>query len=38
MPTKKTLNAKQRRQQNWQDGNECQTKKTLNTTKLIGWQ
>ena len=21
-----------------QDGNECQTKKTLNTTKLVGWQ
>ena len=41
------MNAKQRRhliQQNQQDGNECQTKKTLNTTKLngttklIGWQ
>ena len=34
-------NAKQRRhliQQNQQDGNECQTKKTLNTTKLVGWQ
>ena len=25
-------------QQNQQDGNECQTKKTLNTTKLVGWQ
>ena len=35
------MNAKQRRhliQQNQQDGNECQTKKTLNTTKLVGWQ
>ena len=32
------MNAKQRRhliQQNQQDGNECQTKKTLNTTKLV---
>ena len=31
------MNAKQRRhliQQNQQDGNECQTKKTLNTTNL----
>ena len=35
------MNAKQRRhliQQNQQDGNECETKQTLNTTKLVGWQ
>ena len=33
------MNAKQHLiQQKQQDGNECQTKKTLNTTKLVGWQ
>ena len=35
------MNAKQRRhliQQNQQDSNECQAKKTRNTTKLVGWQ
>ena len=35
------MNAKQSRhliQQNQQDGNECQTKKTLNTTKIVEWQ
>ena len=33
------MNAKQRRhlmQQNQEDGNECQTKKSLNTTILVG--
>ena len=35
------MNAKQSRdliQQIQQDGNECQTKKTINTTNLVGWQ